>query len=483
MIAAALAFAILSFGACATAPIKQAADLGVEIPPEWSTLDSSWPAAGRDYGEEAWWQSFGDPIATALVDEAFAHNHDLQTAAKNVEVASAQAKMAGAPLWPQVSADGSAARTKRNFIGFPIPGAGGGVSSTTSTTYNANLVVSWEADLWGRLRSEHAAALADVEASEADWHGARQSLAAQTLRSYFAAVEARRQLDLAESTVASYSISTGQVRSRYDRGLRPSLDLLLSRSSLSTAEANMYGRQRQFDSAQRQLEVLVGRYPGASMSTGAVLPKVEGPVPAGLPADLIGRRPDLAAAERRIAASHARYQVARASLYPRISLTATGGRSTSELGDLLDGDFGVWNLVANLTQPLFQGGRLRAGIDLASARADGAVIAYARTALGAFAEVETNLAASRFLSQQERALADAARQSSAARLLAEERYAKGLSDLLTMLTSQRNAYDAESRLLSVQLQLLESRIDLYLALGGGFVDDATTVASTPGDRQ
>ena len=486
MIAAAfLASTILLLGGCAQAPKKQALNLSVDIPSEWTALDNSAAIAAATAEEapivEHWWLSFVDSAAAALVEEALAHNHDLQTATKNVAAARAQAKMAGAPLWPQVRADGSATRTKRNFIGFPIPGATGGVSSTTSTTYNANLVVSWEADLWGRLRSGQSAALADVEAAKADWHGTRQSLAAQTLRAYFAAIEARRQFELAESTVASYAISTDQVRSRYERGLRPSLDLLLSRSSLSTAEANMYGRQRQLDVARRQLELLVGRYPAATLSTAAELPRIEAAVPSGLPAELIGRRPDLVAAERRLAASHARYEEARATLYPRISLTASGGRSNSELGDLLDGDFGVWNLVGNLTQPLFQGGRLRAGIDLASARADGALIAYARSALRAFSEVETNLAAGRFLSHQERALAAAARHSSAARMLAEERYAKGLTDLLTMLTSQRNAYDAESRLLSVRRQLLESRIDLHLALGGGFADGATTLANATGD--
>ena len=137
--------------------------------------------------------------------------------------------------------------------------------------------------------------------------------------------------------------------------------------------------------------------------------------------------------------------------------------------------------MGNLTQPLFQGGRLRAGADLASARTDAALIAYARSALHAFSEVEISLASGRFLSHQERALADAARQASAAQALAEERYSKGLTDLLTTLTSQRNAYDSESRLLSVRRQSLESRIDLHLALGGGFVDDATTLANATGD--
>ena len=202
------------------------------------------------------------------------------------------------------------------------------------------------------------------------------------------------------------------------------------------------GRSSLVRSAIRQLELLVGRYPAGVLQPGSRLPTVQGSVPAGLPAELIGRRPDLAAAERRLAASGARVQEARRALYPRISLTASGGRSSSELADLLDGDFSVWNLVGNITQPLFQGGRLRAGIDLSEANDDRAVIAYAQTALRAFAEVESGLAAEGLLAEQVAALPTASAVSTAARIVAAQRYAKGLTDLLTMLRSDQVAAPA-----------------------------------------
>lgn len=465
----------LILSACASAPKQQTARLAIAVPGQWSS------AAATDPVADLWWQSLADTLGTALVAEALAHNHTLQIAAKNVEAAQAQAKIAGASQWPQIAAGAGATRSRRNFIGFPIPGQAGQVQSTTSTTYSADLNISWELDLWGRLRAGQAAALADLGAARADLRGARLSLAARTLKAYFGVVEARRQVELAQASLASYRTSSQQVQSRYERGLRPSLDLLLSMTSTSTAEANLHARRRQYDAARRQLEILLGRYPAGRLQTATDLPGVAAAVPAGLPADLIARRPDLATAERRLAASDARLKEAKAALYPRLSLTASGGRSSGDLDDLLDGDFSVWNLIGNLTQPLFQGGRLRAGVDLARSNSDRALLTYANSALVAYAEVETALAAEGFLADQEAALADAARQATAARRLAEERYAKGLTDLLTMLTSQRNAFDAESRLLGVKRQRLETRIDLHLALGGGFEPSDRLAANASGD--
>jgi len=462
--------AALTLAACGRTIQSQVGELSLDLPAQWTAA-----AAGPAEDTAAWWEAFGDSAA-ALVDEALVHNYDLRTAAASVAAARAQAKIAGAPLWPQVTAGVSANRNRRRFIGLPIPDAGG-VASSTSTAYTANLVVGWEVDLWGRLRSSRGTALADLQAAEADWHGARQSLAAQTLRLYFAAVEAARQVELAESTVGSYALSTEQVESRYRRGLRPSLDLLLARSSLSTAEANLHARRLQLDSARRQLEILLGRYPSGTIATNRELPALSQPVPGGLPADLIARRPDLIAAERRLAASRGRQEEVRAALYPRISLTASGGRSSSELRNLLDGNFAVWNLVGNITQPLLQFGRMRASVDLADAQGDQALATYAGSALRAYAEVESNLAAGITLDRQEQAVADAARQAATARVQAEKRYDKGLADLLTMLTSQRSVYDAESRLLSIRRQRLTSRIDLHLALGGSFAGDPAAVAT------
>jgi outer membrane protein TolC len=183
----------------------------------------------------------------------------------------------------------------------------------------------------------------------------------------------------------------------------------------------------------------------------------------------------LVAAERRLAAAEQRYGAARRDLYPRLSLTGSTGTSTRALTDLVDGDFGVWSLLGNVLQPVFQGGLLRANVDLAEAGVDETLISYAGTALAAYSEVETALAAEQHLREREDHLAVAAEQSRAAERLAEERYRSGLEDFITVLESQRRALQADGEWIAARRQRLENRIDLYLALGGGFERSETAL--------
>lgn len=440
-----------------------------EIPDAWHSETT--PGEVHD---PRWWRHFGEPALDSLMVEMLTHNHNLDAAANRLDLALAQSKIAGASLYPQLNASVSATRRKQNFLGFPIGGgAAGEVQSSLSTTYGASLNLSWEIDLWGRIQAGKAAATADVQAAQAELFGTQLSLSGQLAKVWFAAIEARLQLELARATYDNYKTSNQQIRTRYEKGLRQSLDLRLSESAVATAEASLHTRQRQFEALQRQLEVLLGRYPAAEIAVGGNwLPTMES-VPAGLPADLISRRPDLVAAERRVAAADRRVAQAKRSLLPALSLTASGGTSTDELEDLTNGDFSVWNLVGNLVQPIFQGGRLRAQVDLNNATYEQQLALYAQSALVAFSEVENALAAENYLAQQEAALSVAREQAVAARQLAEDRYQRGLADIITMLEAQRSAFQSESQLLMVQRQRIDNRIDLFLALGGGF--DVTDV--------
>ncbi len=448
---------------CASAPKLQ-------IPPIDADVPSKWTAGPSEYGRFAarWWVDFGDPRLDGLVDEALAHNYDLKAASGRMAAARAQARIVGAPLFPQVSLDFNRSRQRRNFIGFPIPGGNGGVLNTTSTNYGVSTNINWEVDLWGRLSDDKAAALADMQGSQADLYGARSSVAGQTAKAWFAAVEAHRQLELARATRDNFKVVNERIDNRYRRGLRPALDLRLSLSNVAAAEAVVLQRMQQFDSVVRQLEILLGRYPAAEMTIGSDLPPVPEAVPAGLPADLIARRPDLMLAERQLAAAGARIAVAKKARYPAIRLTGSGGTSSAALTDLLDGDFIVWSLASSLLQPLFQGGRLRAGVTLAEANRDQVLANFAGRALRAYGEVETALVADGLLKQREAALLEASTQATAARELAESRYHGGLSDVITMLDAQRRAFDSEGQYLAVRRQRLDARVDLYLALGGGF---------------
>ena len=452
--------------ACVVPPARRAPELVVEVPAAWSV-----PANAADDPIDAWWTTFDAPGLERVIDEALAHNTDLVAAAARVARAEAEARIAGAELKPSLGAGVSGSRQRQVFVGLPIPGDT--VPSATYTTFGVSLDASWEVDLWGRIRASARAALADAQAGEADLHAARLSIAAQTAKAWFAAVEARQQIELTERSAESFARLAAQIRERYRVGTRPAIDLRLALSNAAAAEAQLRQRRRRLDATLRQLEVLLGRYPSARLLDEIPLDRpsdMPPPVPAGLPAELIGRRPDLVAAERRAVAADQRLRAARAALYPRLSLTGGGGTVSDQLSDLLDGDFRTWNLVGNLVQPLFEGGRLRAGVERAAAAGDELLASYAGAVLRAFAEVESALAADTLLAEQQASQAEAVEQLLAAESLAEDRYRRGIGDYLTVLESQTRAFTSQSALLALGRERLDNRIDLHLALGGGFAE-------------
>lgn len=467
--------ALVTLGCRVTAP-PRTARYPVEMPSAWSAS----PSKGGEVVER-WWHALGSTALAQVVEESLLANWDLKVAAARLEAAIAQARVAGAALQPRAGFDFSANRQERNFIGFPIPGAGSRILTSRSTSYGATFSVSWELDLWGRLRAGHRATLAEVQASAADLAAAKLSIAAQTARAWLAAAEAAQQLELARQTVTNLQRTTELVRRRYSQGLtQGQSDLRLALANEAAARAVVAERQAVWERTVRQLEILLGRYPHGAFEGEAALPQLPPPTPAGLPSELLERRPDLIAAERRMVAADARLRQAKAALYPRITLTTTGGTSTRDLVDLLDLDYKVWSLAANAVQPLFEGGRLRAEVALARARAEQAAAEYARTVLQAFAEVESYLAIAGPLETRERELTEEWQQAQAAWRLAEERYASGLESYLSVLSAQRQLINSQSQRLAVRRAIWENRINLHLALGGGFlVAPAQTISRSP----
>ena len=449
--------------ACASAPPAEHPALDIERPEMWTAEDL--PDGQLTV---TWWEDFHDGGLASAVDIALVQNYDLRAAAARLEQAAEDARAAEGDLQPTVQGAFNSSRRKQNFVGFPIPGGEGTVLSTVSTNLGISLDVSWEIDLWGRLRNTARAALADLQASAADLRAAQLSIAGQTTKAWFAIAEAQQQVDLSTQTVQSFRSAATQVQDRFEAGIRPALDLRLALLNLSNAEAQLQQRRQQFDGATRQLQVLLGQYADGAFETPAGLPQITPAVPAGLPADLVARRPDLVAAERELAAFLVRADVARTDLLPRLSLTGATGTASDGLRSLIDGNFGVWSLLGNVVAPLWQGGRLRAQVDRAEARADEALANYANAALTAYAEVETALAAEAFLAERERHLAESTLQARAAERLADERYRAGLETYITVLDSQRSAVSAEAELIAARRARLENRVDLYLALGGGF---------------
>ena len=486
----------------------EALEGSVELPPAWTAAGGAGqgaPVAAPAAGETRpapWWRGFGDPDLSRLIEESLSGSFDLAAAAARVQAAEARARITGADLAPQADLAASGARARRNFIGFPIPGAGERVLSTTNTSWGVSLDLSWEVDLWGRIRSGRDAAGRTVDAARIDLAGAALSLSGQTAKAYFAVLEARQQAALARATLENRRTNEERVRRRYEAGLTNALDLRLARAERASAESALAAREQSLDSLERQLETLLVRYPARRLEglpdrlpphlvdlvAGPVDSQADGsagrradepdrtddppgglpPVPAGLPAEIVSRRPDLAAAEARLAAAGFRVAAARAALYPGLRLTGSAGRSSEQVDDLLDGDFSVWSIAGSLLQPLFAGGRLRAGVDLERASFDEATAAYAGQVLRALGEVETALAAEGLLAEHQRALAEAAREARRAQELAEERYRSGLVSFVDLLEAQRRSVDAESALIQVARRRLDARVDLVLSLGGGW---------------
>ena len=288
------------------------------------------------------------------------------------------------------------------------------------------------------------------------------------MKAWFAAVEAQEQAALADETVASFERTVERIRSRYERGLQPSLDVRLGLVDLAGARTSAAARRIARDRTVRQLEILLGRYPTGRLEAAGSLPEPPADVPAGLPAELLARRPDLIAAERRLAAAQRRNASDKRALLPRLTLTGSAGRSSSELGDLLEGDFSVWSIAGGLLQPLFQGGRLRAQVSRSGALSEAALADWANSVLVACAEIETLLASETHLRDQENEQRIRADEAGAAYEQARSRYERGLVDVTTLLSSQRSAAQARGSWLDARRQRLEARVDLHLALGGDF---------------
>jgi NodT family efflux transporter outer membrane factor (OMF) lipoprotein len=449
---------------CASAPERKPVPVEVETPEHFTSTELS--AWSSDANRVDWWSEFNDTTLDGLVVEALYGNMDIRAAVARVDEAAAAARIVGADQWPQLNATGSARKAENKIIGLPIPG--GDVLTTRTEQYGVSLDLSWEIDLWSRIRKGESAALADLQASWANLAGVRMSIAAQTAKAYFALIEAERQVAFADSSVESVSRTVEQVRRRYQQGVRSSLDLRIALTTLANVEALRVQRLRQRDAAARQLEILMGRYPAARVGTSGSMPASLGDVPGGLPSELLVRRPDLVAAERRFAASEARVSQARRAFFPRITLTGSTGTTSNELEDLVDLDFGVWSIAAGLVQPILQGGRLRTNLKRSHAASDEALAGYVQSLLQAFGEVELALTSERLLAEREQHVAEAARQSRAAYRLARREYEAGLSNYIAVLETQRAAIVSSSELIAVQRERLDARINLHRALGGGF---------------
>lgn len=432
------------------------------MPETWQTQANSGPIVA------GWIVNFSDRELTALVREAFAANHDLAASAARVEAAWAEARVSGADRSPQLQATGSAAKTRTRPLGFP-----GGPTEIDS--FQIGLSASWELDIWGRLRDHARAAGLSAQAAAADRDAAERSLAGQVAKAWYAARSAQAEVALSTRLAAIQQQSVTLAERRVQAGLVDIERVRELRSAVATAENRTTAARLTLASRTRQLEILLGRYPAGKLVCPPSLPALPEPPASGIPAALIANRPDVHALELRLRAALARADAAQADLYPRLSLTASAGRSSSELGDLLDHDFTVWSFGGNILQPLLQGGRLRANRDRVHAEAQAASEQFAQTVLVALGEVENALVTGTLLAERDAGQKVIVAEATALAERAVSRQQQGLGDALGALSAERGRLEAELASLTLTLQQLTNRIDLHLALGS----QPLPVESTP----
>nr|WP_298895680.1 efflux transporter outer membrane subunit [uncultured Altererythrobacter sp.] len=431
----------------------QAAERASESAP---SLPDEWTSARERVGnvQVGWIAAFGDPVLEALVEEALANNRNLQAAEANVRRSWALARQAGAQQYPFLDVSAGAARQD------PIEGPG------RSTTYSAAAAISYEVDIWNRIAAGEAAAVAGAEAAEADFLFTQYSIAAAVARSYFLAIEAREQVQVAQNVFDALTEITRIVNLRYRYGFASAFDVSLSEADLAAAADSLAtARNGQID-ALRALEALLGRYPAGLLETAASLPEQPLPPGEGLPSELLERRPDLVAAERSIAASLNASAQARAARLPSFSLSSTVGGASSELENVLDPANVAWTLAGNILAPIFRGGALSAAVDVADADVEAAVALYGDTAITAFNEVESALDRGVFLRDRHDALVASTEQSRNALRLSNLQYQEGEIDLIDVLSIQQRVFGAESSLIAIRRAQLDQFLELSLALGG-----------------
>lgn len=413
-----------------------------------------------------WWAIFADPTLNALQRQGADENQDLKAAVARVDQARSVARVARSELMPALSLDPSIRRER--FSPNQTPGFGG----LTANQFTLPLDLSYEVDLWGRVRRGFEGARADAAGSVAAFHNVLLTLQADIAQNYFALRAVDAEMAVVEGTVALRKEQVALVRSRFEGGIGNDLDVARAETELAAAEAEAAALARQRAEVENALAILVGANPSTfrvARLTDKWSPQPPG-IPAGLPADLLERRPDVAEAERQLAAANARIGVAKAAFFPVVRLTGAGGFLSGEVDNLFNWDSRVWSIGPSISLPIFAGGRNRANLERSRAVYDESIALYRQRILVAFGEVENSLAGVRHLSAQaaaqERAVANARRAAS----LAEERFRAGIVSYLEVVDANRAVLQTERGSAQLAGQRLASTVQLIKALGGGWTE-------------
>ncbi|HEX7052637.1 MAG TPA: efflux transporter outer membrane subunit [Burkholderiales bacterium] len=465
---------VIVVAGCAAGPdyVRPALD----VPREYKEAQgwrAAQPADTAPKGE--WWAMFGDPVLDSLIARIEISNQNLRIAEANLRQARALAAQARAGLFPSLGASASATRSKSPSLPNSPSFASGAVNN-----FSASLNASWEPDLWGRVRRSLEAGEAEVQASAAELEAARLSAQATLAQSYLALRVADATRRTLEETVAAYARTLRLTQNRYAAGVAARVDVVQAEVQLKSAQAQLLdvGVERaQLEHAiALQLGVAPAQFSLAPAPLAARMPEI----PAGLPSELLERRPDIAAAERRAAAANARIGVAQAAFFPVVTLSGAAGSRTTSFADLFSAPTRFWSLGAALAQPLFDAGLRGAQKDEAIAAYDAEVAAYRQTVLAAFQEVEDNLAALRILEEEAALQAEVVQAARRAVELTTNQYEAGVVSYLNVISAQATLLANERTAANILGRRLGASVALIAALGGGWsAREGLTAVKTP----
>jgi multidrug efflux system outer membrane protein len=440
---------------------------GCKLGPNYERPDLGVPegyAQGQDAGDalanRPWWEVFDDPDLIELINIALLENNELAIATARRDEVRARLGFTRADLYPQL--DGVFGANRGNAPNLNNP------TTETGNTFVLAAEAFYEVDLFGRIRRSTEAAQADLFASEANRQTVVTAVIADVATTYFLLRDLDARHEIAERTLQTRRDSTNIIRERFNKGIVPVLDVNQAEIEEADSAATLAALDRQRIQTENLLSILVGRNPGPILRNRGLNDQTLLPdVPAGLPSDLLERRPDLRAAEQELAAQTARIGVAEALRWPSLSLTGNIGLVSTELSDLLDAD-DLWSVDANFFAPLFNAGRNRQRVEIERARTEQLLQAYELTALTAFAEVEDALSAIRILKDEYAARQMQVTAARSAATLSRARYDGGVTSYLEVLDSERSLFTAEIAASQVRRAQLVSVVDLYKALGGGW---------------
>jgi multidrug efflux system outer membrane protein len=457
-----IAMTFLLIAGCAIGPDYRKPDIA--SPPAW-IVDQK---IAQDMANTTWWEQFNDPTLNELIRTALQENRDLLTATARVEEFYGRYGATRADLFPQIGYGGSAGKVQLTEKGpYALSGTGSQFSS-----YQANFTASWEIDIWGKLRRATEAARADLAAAEDIRSGVILSLVTSVATAYIDLRSLDQQLDIAQQTLKLREESVRLFGIRFKGGNISEMELSQVRSEYYVALASIPDLEKRVRQQENLINFLLGRNPGP-INRGKVLGEITLPaVPAGLPSDILARRPDIRQAEQQLIAANARIGVAKGQYFPSISLTGLFGSSSTDLADLFTGPAKTWNFAGNITGPIFNAGRIKGDVKAATALQQQALFLYERAIQNGFREFEDSL-----IDQDRTRLQLDAQKMQVEALatyarLSRLRYENGYTSYIEVLDAERSLFNGQLTYAQTQDVLLRSLVNLYKAMGGGWVVEA-----------